>query len=261
MVDFEYKESYVFDDLVGLVKVLRKECPWDREQNHKSIRRNLLEEAYEAAEAIDLEDPDLLKEELGDVLLQVVFHAEMEEEVGSFTIDAVSDGVCKKLIERHPHIFGEVQASSTTEVLENWEVIKRQQKGQATLSSAMDAVAKSLPALWRAEKIQSKAEKAGFGFPDTDTIWEQLASEADELKAAKDLQSVEDELGDYLFTVVGLAQKLNVDPESALERACDKFTKRFKHVEKRAAELVKPIDEMEAALLDKIWQEAKSENP
>ena len=168
MVDFQYKDSYGVKDLEEIVRLLRAPggCPWDAEQTHQSIRRNFLEEAYEAVEAIDEGSPEHLKEELGDVLLQVVFHALMEQEAGRFDLDAVADGICKKLIFRHPHVFGEVSVSGTGEVLSNWEELKRKEKGQATNTDALEAVARSLPALWRAEEGQKKAKKAGFDWPD-----------------------------------------------------------------------------------------------
>ena len=168
MVDFQYKEFYDINDLREIVRILRAPggCPWDAEQTHTSIRRNFLEEAYEAVEAIDEGSPEHLQEELGDVLLQVVLHARMEEEAGNFDLNGVADGICKKLIYRHPHVFGDVQVSGTGEVLSNWEELKRKEKGQATDTDALSAVARSLPALWRAEKVQKKAKKAGFDWPD-----------------------------------------------------------------------------------------------
>ena len=163
MVYFREKDRYDYGDLLEIIRILRSPegCPWDQVQTHASIRRGLLEEAYEAVEAIDEGSPEHLKEELGDVLLQVVFHALMEQEAGRFDLDAVADGICKKLIFRHPHVFGEVSVSGTGEVLSNWEELKRKEKGQATNTDALEAVARSLPALWRAEKVQKKAKKAG----------------------------------------------------------------------------------------------------
>ncbi len=165
MIDFERKEHYGLSDLLRIVALLRSEdgCPWDRVQTHASLRRSLLEEAYEAAEAIDREDPALLKEELGDLLLQVVFHADIERQAGDFTMDDVADGEVRKMLFRHPHVFGgqeTVQDADT--VLEGWEAIKRREKGQQTTAQALDAVARSLPGLWRAEKLQSKAARDGF---------------------------------------------------------------------------------------------------
>jgi tetrapyrrole methylase family protein/MazG family protein len=194
-------------------------------------------------------------------MLQVVFHAQMEEELGSFDINAVCTGVCKKLIERHPHIFGEGNASTTDEVLDKWDEIKRAQKGQATHTEAIESIARSLPALWRAEKILEKAQKAGFGFSDVDAAWKQLTEEASELKAAAGPESREGELGDLLFSAVGLARKLKADPERALELACDKFVKRFSYMEMKTMESGTPLSEMNSIELEQLWREAKSERP
>ena len=160
MVDFQYKDSYDVNDLVEIVRILRSPggCPWDAEQTHESIRRDFLEETYEVAEAIDEGSTEHLKEELGDVLLQVALHTRMEEEQGNFNLNDVADGVCKKLIYRHPHVFGDVSVSGTGEVLTNWDALKRKEKHQATHTDALNSVARSLPALWRAEKVQKKAK-------------------------------------------------------------------------------------------------------
>ena len=168
MINFKNKAEYGFEDLLRIMDILRGEggCPWDREQTHESIRKNFIEEVYEACEAIDLKDNTLLCEELGDVLLQVVFHADMAEDEGAFDINDVCDGVCRKLILRHPHIFGDTKAGTSAEVLDNWEAIKRIEKGQKTYSDSIRQVAKSLPALMYAEKVQKKAKKAGFDWPD-----------------------------------------------------------------------------------------------
>ena len=159
MVDYPRKEQYTLEDLMEIVRILRHPggCPWDIEQTHASVRRNLLEEAYEAAEAIDEDSVPHMQEELGDVLLQVFFHASIEEDAGRFTLDDVADGICRKLIYRHPHVFGEVSVHSTGEVLSNWEKLKQREKGQSSLADTVDAVPKSFPALWRAEKMQRKA--------------------------------------------------------------------------------------------------------
>ena len=212
MVEYTQKDSYRFEDLVEIMAILRGEggCPWDREQDHKSIRQNLLEEAYEAAEAIDLDNADMLREELGDVLLQVVFHAQMEREKGSFTIDDVADGICKKLILRHPHIFGDVQVANSAEVLANWDEIKKKEKAQKTVTDTLTGIARSLPALMRAEKVIKKAKKGGYSteFSDPDN-----------------------EIGEKLFALVREAREKGVDPERALELATDAFIERVKEQE------------------------------
>ena len=237
MVDFQYKDSYNVKDLEEIVRILRAPggCPWDAEQTHQSIRRNFLEEAYEAAEAIDEESPEHLKEELGDVLLQVVFHARMEQEEGRFDLDDVADGVCKKLIYRHPHVFGDVSVSGTGEVLSNWEELKRKEKGQTTNTDALESVARSLPALWRAEKVSEELE---------------------ELKAAAaEGTNVAEELGDLLFSAVNVSRFLKVDCEDALNQATDKFIDRFRKVEAQAGD--RPMTEMTLAELDQLWERAK----
>ena len=186
MVDFSLKDKYNVQDLVDIVKVLRAPggCQWDAQQTHESIRRNFLEEAYEVAEAIDQQSTEHLQEELGDVLLQVVFHTSIEEEEGRFNLDDVANGVCQKLIFRHPHVFGDVTVSSTGEILDNWEELKKKEKGQATQADAVDAVARSLPALWRAEKVQKKAAKVGFDWDSVDGAVDKLSEELGEVKEA-----------------------------------------------------------------------------
>ena len=260
MVDFQYKDSYGVKDLEEIVRILRAPggCPWDAEQTHQSIRRNFLEEAYEAAEAIDEGSPEHLKEELGDVLLQVVMHARMEEEAGRFNLDGVADGICKKLIYRHPHVFGDVSVSGTGEVLSNWEALKRKEKGQATNTDALEAVARALPALWRAEKVQKKARKAGFDWPDVSGALDKLSEELSELKeAVANGGNVAEELGDLLFSAVNAARFLKVDPEDALNGATDKFIGRFRRVEAGAAGQGKAMEDMSLAELDQLWDRAK----
>lgn len=260
MVDFQYKDSYDVRDLEEIVRILRAPggCPWDAEQTHESIRRNFLEEAYEAVEAIDEKNPDHLKEELGDVLLQVLFHARMEQEAGRFDLDDVADGVCKKLIYRHPHVFGDVSVTGTGEVLTNWEELKRKEKGQATNTDALDAVARSLPALWRAEKVQKKAKKAGFDWPDISGALDKLSEELEELKTAvAQGTNVEEELGDLLFSAVNVSRFLKADPEVALGKATDKFISRFSKVEALAAAQNQAMEGMTLEELDKLWERAK----
>ena len=260
MVDFQYKDSYGVKDLEEIVRILRAPggCPWDAEQTHQSIRRNFLEEAYEAVEVIDEGSPEHLEEELGDVLLQVVMHARMEQEAGRFDLDGVADGICKKLIYRHPHVFGDVAVSGTGEVLSNWEALKRKEKGQATNTDALEAVARALPALWRAEKVQKKARKAGFDWPDVSGALDKLSEELEELKtAAAEGTNVAEELGDLLFSAVNAARFLKVDPEDALNGATDKFIGRFRKVEAQAAAQGKAMEDMGLEELDALWERAK----
>lgn len=261
-MDFEKKNNYNFDDLVEIVKILRSPggCPWDREQTHKSIRSNFIEETYEAIEAIDTEDTELLKEELGDVLLQVALHSQIESEKKSFNINDVCDGVCKKLIIRHPHVFGDVKADTTEQVLNNWNDIKMKTKSQKSQAQAMQSVSKSLPSLMRSTKIQQKAAKTGFDWDSADGALEKLFEECNELKAAilsNDEENEREELGDVLFSAVNVARMLNIDSEHALYNACDKFTDRFSKVEFLANE--RGIDMKTASLseLDSLWDEVK----
>ena len=260
MVNFERKETYSLQDLIKILRILRAPggCPWDRAQTHLSDRRNFLEEAYEAAEAFDRDDPALMCEELGDMLMQVLFNIHIEEDAGRFTTDDVTDHICKKLIFRHPHVFGTAAADTSEEVLVNWEALKRQEKGQQTTADAMDAVARSLPALWRADKLQSKAAKAGFEFADVSGALDKLDEEMRELREAVERgTNFSEELGDVLFAAVKAGRFLNVDPEDALNATCEKFIARFRRVEEacasRGAELSSlPLDE-----LTRLWNEAK----
>ena len=260
MIDFQYKDKYNVKDLEEIVRILRAPggCPWDREQTHESIRRNFLEEAYEAVEAIDEKSPEHLREELGDVLLQIALHARMEEEAGNFDLDGVADGICKKLIYRHPHVFGDVQVSGTGEVLTNWEALKRVEKGQATASDALSAVARSLPALWRAEKVQKKARKAGFDWPDVSGALDKLSEELEELKTAVAQGSnIEEELGDLLFSAVNVSRFVKTDPEEALSRATDKFIRRFRKVDEQARAGGRCMEDMTPEELDALWERGK----
>ena len=249
MVNFERKETYSLQDLIEILRILRAPggCPWDRAQTHLSDRRNFLEEAYEAAEAFDR-----------DMLMQVLFNIHIEEDAGRFTTDDVTDHICKKLIFRHPHVFGTAAADTSEEVLVNWEALKRQEKGQQTTADAMDAVARSLPALWRADKLQSKAAKAGFEFAGVSGALDKLDEETRELReAAERGTNFSEELGDVLFAAVKAGRFLNVDPEDALNATCEKFIARFRRVEEacaaRGAEMSSlPLDE-----LTRLWNEAK----
>ena len=263
MVNWSMKKFYTCQDLMELVRVLRHPggCPWDREQTHRSLRRNLLEETYEAAEAIDREDLDGLKEELGDVLLQVFFHASIEEDAGRFNLDDVADGVCKKLIYRHPHVFGDVTVDSTDQVLSNWEELKKKEKHQDTQADAVDAVARTLPALWRAEKMKKKAAKAGFDWRDASGALDKLSEEVEELRAATlsgEGDPVE-ELGDVLFAAVCVGRFLDADPEEALHAACGKFSARFRKTEELAAQRGLSLDKLSDQEQTALWREAKEQ--
>ncbi len=261
MVDFQQKDKYEFEDLLRIMEILRAPdgCMWDREQDHQSIRRNFIEETYEVCEAIDEQDAEHLKEELGDVLLQVVFHTQMEKEKGVFDIGDVADGVCKKLIFRHPHIFGSVEVGSSEEILRNWDALKRVEKHQETDTSALDSVARSLPGLIRAEKLQKKAAKVGFDWENVQGALDKVAEETAELQQAMDGSGdVEEELGDLLFAMVNVARHLKVDPERALEKTCDKFISRFASMERKAHAADKTLSDLSLEELDALWNKAKA---
>jgi len=263
MIDYVSKKSYDVNDLIEIVRILRAPggCPWDAEQTHESIRRNFLEEAYEVAEAIDEGSLEHLKEELGDVLLQVVFHARIEQEQGGFDLDDVADGVCKKLIFRHPHVFGDVSVNSTDDVLVNWEELKRKEKSQGTHADTVDAVARSLPALWRAEKVQKKAAKCGFDWEDVSGAMDKLTEEVGELKSAMNGEGdVGEEFGDLLFAAVNVGRFLKLDPEDSLQAACDKFAARFRKVEEAAKAQGKELDDMTLAEMDALWDSIKHQS-
>lgn len=261
-IQYPKKESYNVEDLQRIVEHLRSEegCPWDREQTHQSIRQDLLEETYEAAEAIDLQDTELLKEELGDVLLQVVFHSRMEEEVGSFNFDAVCDGICRKLISRHPHVFADAAVTSSDEVLVNWEKIKQESKGQSTQAEAVKSVPKTFPALMRAQKVQKRAGKAGFDYPDALWAMDDVEDSLDQLQAAmdeEDTAACEKELGDVLFSLVNVARKLDLNAEQTLTKAIERYIRRFEQVEQLAKERGITMDpDLTGELMD-LWNDAK----
>ena len=262
MVEFHQKNSYNIDDLLDIVRLLRSEggCPWDREQTHKSIKSDFIEETCEAIEAIDLEDTELLKEELGDVLLQVVFHCRIEEEENSFTFADICDGICKKLIVRHPHVFGDTLVNSTDDVLKNWDSIKMETKGQETYTDTLNSVAKSLPALMRAQKVGKRAMRAGMDFRSADDAMACIGcekAELDEAVASGDKQKIEEELGDLLFSCVNTARHLGVDAELALRAATDKFIQRFSKTEELVSIDSLDMKELSIEELDVYWDKAK----
>ncbi len=260
MVDFTFKEKYTYEDLLEIMRILRcpEGCVWDREQDHKSIRRSFIEETYEAVEAIDNDDPVLLQEELGDVLLQVVFHAQIEAEAGRFTMDDVADGICKKMIYRHPHVFGSVEVKNSDDVLTNWDALKQKEKHQKSTTETLESVARSLPGLIRAEKVQHKAAKVGFDWDEVSGALDKVREETAEVACAIDGDGdPSEELGDLLFAVVNVARFLKTDPEDAINRTTDKFIRRFAQVEQAAKDAGRSLSEMSLAEMDTLWDAAK----
>ncbi len=254
------KDTYDFDDLCTVMTVLRSEggCPWDREQTHESIRNDFIEETYEVIEAIDTKDPVLLREELGDVLLQVVFHARIEEEEGGFNINDVANDICVKLIHRHPHIFSDVKVKNSDEVLKNWDAIKSVEKSRETLTSRLRSVPPMLPALMRARKVGKKASM--LDFPNIEAVYEKLYEEIGELREAEaegSKENMHEEMGDILLTVASLARKLGIDPEKALSDATNKFIDRFEKVENEASARGIDMEKSSVEVLDKIYDEIK----
>ena len=260
--DFEIKKRYNIDDLVAIIKVLRAPggCPWDREQTHESIKKNFIEETYEVVEAINKQSTDMLREELGDVLLQIVLHSEMESENGNFSFDDVVNDIVQKLVVRHPHVFGEVVANNTAEALNSWDAVKLKTKGQKNQTESMLSVPRELPALMRAQKIQHKAAKIGFDWDNVGGAVDKLYEEIDELKTAMEQGKrfdIEDEFGDVLFSCVNIARFIDVDSEEALTASTDKFMSRFSLVEQMASEQGIDMKSSSIEELDRLWDKAK----
>jgi len=250
--------------LRAIVTLLRSPegCPWDREQTHESLRAGLLEEACETIDAITKADDANLREELGDLLLQVVFHTDLAAERGAFTLEDAARHTCEKLIRRHPHVFGDGNAADTNAVLRQWEQIKREEKGEA--ASIMESIPRALPALIRAANIQKKAGRVGFDWPDSAGVIDKFREELAELAAevhGGDPGKLEHEMGDILFTAVNMARKLGVEPELALEHANQRFIARFQHMEKAAAASDRKLEDLSPQELDNLWEAAKASLP
>lgn len=260
----DQRAQSLFLEFVGIVRRLRKECPWDREQTHQSLRPALIEEAYETIEAIDLGvdtgDYTELKKELGDLLLHILFHSELGLESGSFLLEEVIQGEIEKLVYRHPHVFGEVQVTGSEEVKTNWEQLKRREKGR---NSVLDGVPSSLPALQRATRIQEKASKVGFDWTESTSVWKKIREELHEFESEpitkENIHRRKDEFGDILFSLVNLARHEGLDSEGALREATAKFERRFRQVEQRVEQSGKPFQHFSLEELDAIWDEVKAE--
>ncbi len=254
------KKEYNFDDLCMIMELLRSDggCPWDMEQTHESIRRDLIEETYEVVEAIDINDPYLLREELGDLLLQVVFHARIEEEQGTFHMSDVLTEICAKLIHRHPHIFGDVIAETSEKVLSNWDMIKNEEKQRETVTSRLRSVPPSLPALMKAAKVGKRA--SCFDFPDAQSAFMKIDEERNEIAEVLDTgnkERLEEEIGDLLFSVANFARKCGIDGELALNKATKKFVDRFEIIENEAIKNNKNVEKMSQKELDELWDAKK----
>ena len=260
MVDTASFDDVDIQPLVDVMRTLREPggCPWDREQTHASIRSNMIEEVYEYLEAVDAEDTEGMREELGDILMQIVFHARLAEEAGHFDLQDVIDEVVDKLIRRHPHVFGETKVTGSDEVLVNWEAIKKTEKTER--KHVLDGVTQGLPALLRAYKLQSKAAKVGFDWPDVKGVWDKVQEELVELQealASGDRAAAENELGDVLFALVNYARHQKIEPEVALNGTNNRFAKRFAHVESCVEASGKAWQDFSLDELDQFWDEAK----
>jgi XTP/dITP diphosphohydrolase len=245
-----------FDQLLTIMDKLREECPWDRKQTMESLRHLTIEETYELGDAILENDLDEIKNELGDLLLHLVFYAKIGSETEDFDIADVCNAICKKLIDRHPHIYGDVEVTDESEVKRNWENLKLKE-GR---TSVLEGVPKSLPALVKANRIQDKVSGVGFDWEEPQQVFEKVKEELDELQqevSAANKDKIEAEFGDVLFSIINYARFLNVNPENALERTNKKFIKRFQHIEAKGREIGKSLKEMTLAEMDIFWEEAK----
>ena len=254
MINFNPKDRYGFEDLVEIMAILRSPegCPWDREQTHKSIRNNFLEEVYEAVDAIDHKDTANLREELGDVMMQVVFHAQIAREEGLFGLEDVLDEVCQKLIRRHPHIFGTVSANTSQEVLKNWDAIKRQEKGQNSVSDTLRQVPTALPALMYAQKLQSRARKGGFSLASIQSPMEEMEQAMQQLGKG---EQTEQALGRLLFAAALQAGEQGLSAEEALTYEARRFVEKFEELENIAPAPLSQLSSQEQA---RLWQETGS---
>lgn len=245
-----------FDRLLAIMDELRDQCPWDKKQTMETLRHLTIEEVYELGDAILEKDREEIKKELGDILLHIVFYAKIGSETNHFDIADVANSICDKLIERHPHIYGDVEVANEEDVKKNWENLKLKEGKK----SVLEGVPASLPALVKASRIQDKVAGVGFDWEEPQQVIEKLKEELDELHheiQVQDQDKIESELGDVLFSIINYARFLNVNPENALERTNKKFIKRFKYLEEKAKEKNKPLSEMTLAEMDVFWEEAK----
>ena len=248
-----------FERLLNIMDDLREKCPWDRKQTMESLRKLTIEETYELADAILENDLEEIKKEIGDLMLHMVFYAKIGSEEGAFDITDALNGICEKLIHRHPHIYGDVEVKDEEEVKANWEKLKLKEGKK----SVLEGVPKSLPAMVKANRIQEKARGVGFDWDNKEQVWEKVQEELNELKVeineAASKEKIENEFGDLLFSIINYARFIDIDPESALERTNKKFISRFQYLEQNAKALGKNLHDMTLAQMDEIWEEAKTQ--
>jgi tetrapyrrole methylase family protein/MazG family protein len=257
------KEQYSFEDLVQIIKILRSDegCPWDLEQTHETLKMDTIEEAYEVVDAINQKDDVHLKEELGDMLLHVVFHSQIATDDQKYSIDDVIDGIATKMVRRHPHVFGDIVAETSVEVLKNWEAIKSDEKENPTISEQMDLITKALPALMRSRKIQKKAAKVGFDFENLENALSKVYEELNELQEALNegnFENIQEEYGDMLFSLVNISRFLGFNPELALTNATEKFINRFRGIEDMAKDQGLKLENMSLEAKDQLWVKYKT---
>ena len=258
---FEQKTTYGYEDLLTVLRRLRAPdgCPWDREQTHESLKKDLREECYELMDAIDEDNDEHIIEECGDVLMNVLFHPIIGEEQGRYDDRDVTTDVVQKLIYRHPHVFGTVHVSSSEEVLKNWDALKEKEKGQQTVTSTLESVPRSFPAMLRCQKVQKKARKVGFDFDTAEDAFYKIGEETEELRAAMETgQEVEKEMGDLFFAAMNVCRLLGLEGEETLHQATDKFIRRFEKMEKNVELVGKKLSEMTLEEMDAFWESAKT---
>jgi tetrapyrrole methylase family protein/MazG family protein len=249
-----YRLAFIVDRLLGPAG-----CPWDQEQTHETLKKYLLEEAYEVLDAIDAGDPDKLREELGDLLLQPIMHAQMEKAAGSYDIDDVATAISEKLVRRHPHVFGDVRAADSNEVLKNWDAIKQRESGSEEKKSILAGVPKGMASLLRAHEVSKRAARVGFEWPNLESVFEKLREEEAELNEAVALGNqtrIEEEMGDLFFTMVNVSRWLDVEPEEALRKMLNRFTARFQCMERLATGELRDLSPDE---WERLWSQAKEE--
>jgi tetrapyrrole methylase family protein / MazG family protein len=260
----EKRDGALFDRLVEIMATLRSPagCPWDRAQDSTSLKPYLLEEAYEVLEALEEGTPHKLKDELGDLLFQVIFHAQLARERGDFDAYDILAGTIAKMTRRHPHVFGSASASTPQEALQNWEEIKRQEKTATQTTSVLDGVPRQLPSLLRAQRLQDKASRVGFDWQHVEQVWEKMSEELQELRAAMNQANraaIEAELGDVLFVLVNLARFLDINPDEALHKTTAKFIRRFQFIERELSRQGKTLKQATLAEMDALWDQAKQQ--
>ncbi|GKX30539.1 hypothetical protein SH1V18_30190 [Vallitalea longa] len=263
--DYKNKKNYSFEDLKNIISILRSEngCPWDKVQTHESLRNGTLEEVYEVLEAIDNNDMENLKEELGDMLLQVVFHSKIAEDNDTFNLDEVINGICEKLVRRHPHVFKGMKVESTEEVTANWNEIKKVEKNHISYTEDMRRIPKALPALMRATKVQKKAKEAGFDFTEINQVTAKIHEELAELEEAMNNGNkcnIMEEYGDLLFSMVNISRFLKLNTEFSLTNATEKFINRFEGIENLVKQKGLSMNDITMTELDKLWEQLKKNN-